>query len=89
MTQEEKWQAESTGARWERTVKRLITLVIISLVLLFASNAFWLYAWLQYDYTSEEAVYEQDGNGVNNINTGTQGDVNNGANANNPNADTH
>jgi hypothetical protein len=44
---------------------------------MFASNALWLYAWCQYDYTSEKVTYSQDGEGLNNINTGTQGDVSN------------
>ena len=88
MTQEEKWQAESTGARWERTVKRLITLVIISLVLLFASNAFWLYAWLQYDYTGNESVVIDGKDGIANY-IGQNGDIDNGFNYNTQNADTH
>lgn len=65
---------EGTQARNERTTKRLIFVVLLTVVLLFASNALWLYAWMQYDYTGE--VYEQDGQGYNNINTGSQGDVN-------------
>lgn len=89
MTQEEKWREEAKDARHERTIKRLIIALIIEAVLIFAESAIWLNAWTQYDYTSEESVYKQDGNGVNNINTGTQGDVNNGADTNNPKADTH
>lgn len=74
---------EGTQARNERTTKRLIFAVVFTIILLFASNALWLYAWMQYDYesTDETTTYEysQDGEGYNNINTGTQGDVNNGA----------
>lgn len=33
----------------------------------------------QYEFVSEEITYTQDGEGYNNINTGTQGDVVNGA----------
>lgn len=44
---------ESMMARYERHTKRLIIALIIAVVLMFASNALWLYAWCQYDYTSE------------------------------------
>lgn len=74
---------ESAEAKAERTGRRLIVALIIAVVLLFASNALWLYAWNQYDYVSEAetetVTYKQDGEGYNNINTGTQGDVTNGA----------
>lgn len=66
---------ETEVARNERTTKRLITALIITIILLFAANAIWLYAWVQYDYTSEEVTYSQDGEGLNNINNGLQGDI--------------
>ena len=73
---------ELMQVKHERTVKRLIFALVLAIIIIFASNAAWLYAWCQYDYTSEEVVHEytytQDGRGVNNINTGTQGDVING-----------
>lgn len=56
---------ESTTARNERTIKRLIIALLVSIVLLFASNAVWLWAWMQYDYTGTETVYQQDGEGLN------------------------
>lgn len=68
---------ESAQVRSERHIKRLIIALVISIILMFTSNALWLYAWCQYDYTSEEVTYSQDGEGLNNINTGTQGDVSN------------
>jgi hypothetical protein len=61
----------------------------------------WFYAWVittllwfstiigfvwhlnQYDFASY--TYEQDGDGYNNVNTGMQGDVNNGTKTNNTN----
>lgn len=70
---------EAEQARSERTIKRLIIALILSILLMFASHAIWLYAWCQYDYSSEEATYSQDGKGINNINAGTQGDINNGS----------
>lgn len=66
---------ETEVARDERTTKRLITALIIAIILIFASNALWLLAWIQYDYTSEEVTYSQDGEGFNNINTGEMGDI--------------
>lgn len=72
---------EGTQARNERTIKRLIICVIIAVILLFASNAFWLYEWTQYDYIASDTdtTYTQDGGGYNNINTGEQGDITHGA----------
>ena len=69
---------EASEARADRRNKRLIIALIISIVLMFASNIAWLYAWCQYDYSSQDTFYSQDGEGVNNINTCNQGDVANG-----------
>lgn len=76
---------ESVQVRNERINKRLIIALFMSIAFLFLSNAIWLYAWLQYDYSSSDTTtttttkYSQDGQGINNINTGRQGDVLNGA----------
>lgn len=56
---------ESSIARMERQIKRLWIALIVAVCLLFASNAAWLYAWCQYDYSSEETIYQQDGKGTN------------------------
>lgn len=56
---------ESAMARSERHIKRLWIALLLSVAMIFASNAFWLYAWCQYDYVGEETVYQQDGTGVN------------------------
>lgn len=73
---------EGAQAKNERTVKRLVIALIIAICLIFASNTLWLYAWMKYDYVSEDQTetytYTQDGHGYNNINTGLQGDVTNG-----------
>lgn len=73
---------ESAQSRMERNNKRLTIALVIAIILIFLSNALWLYSWIQYDYASEETstteTYQQDGNGYNNINTGSQGDVTNG-----------
>lgn len=75
--------AEFEGAqiRHERTVKRFIIALIIFAILFFANNAIWLYAWLQYDYTSTEteSVVEQNANDGGDVNyIGNDGDINNG-----------
>ena len=63
----------------ERTVKRQWIALIIALCMLFASNAAWLYAWMQYDYTSEEIIVEQDAQDGGNANyIGNDGDIVNG-----------
>lgn len=56
---------ESAQARSERMNRRLVIALVIAVILIFASNALWLWAWMQYDYTGEETVYTQDGQGIN------------------------
>ena len=56
---------ESSMARMERQIKRLWIAVIVAVCLLFASSAIFAYAWLQYDYSSEETIYQQDVEGTN------------------------
>ena len=58
---------ESAQARNERTVKRLVIAIIVLALLWFATIGIGIYAWMQYDYTSEETVteYTQDGEGMN------------------------
>ena len=68
---------EGTIARFERTIRRLIILVGITILLLFASNAIWIYEWNQYDYT-EVTVDSQDGSNANFMGAGASGVINNG-----------
>ena len=56
---------EASMARMERQIKRLWITVIVAVALLFASGAIFAYAWLQYDYSSEETINQQDGEGTN------------------------
>ena len=56
---------ESSMARMERQIKRLWIALIISIAMLFTSGAIFTYAWLQYDYSSEETIYHQDGEDTN------------------------
>ena len=68
---------ESAMARNERTLKRMIIALAITVVLLFATNAAWLYVWNQYDYESEVVTVDsEDGGNANYI--GNNGDINNG-----------
>ena len=74
---------ESELARFERIIKRLCLLLVMLIILLFASNLAWLYAWNQYDYETvetQEIQADQDGKGVNII--GGE-DVNYGADSKN------
>ena len=56
---------EAAEARHERYIKRLVIAIVVAVVLMFASNALWLYAWTQYDYESYSVDYQQDGQGLN------------------------
>lgn len=70
---------EASMARMERQIKRLWIAVIVAVCLLFASNA----GWLIYESQFETFYCEQDGEGINNVNIGEQGDLNNGAESEN------
>ena len=71
---------ESSMARMERQIKRLWIALIVVIAMLFASNA----GWLIYESQFATISYEQDGEGINNVNIGEQGDLNNGAESENP-----
>lgn len=69
---------ESQMSRNERSIKRLVIALIVAILLMFASNAIWIYAWTSYDYTSEERTIEVDAkDGVANY-IGNNGDILNG-----------
>ena len=72
---------ESAMARNERTAKRLVIALIVAIALIFASNAAWLYAWMQYDYTSDMTTSEITVDGKDGIANyiGNDGDINNGS----------
>ena len=70
---------ESSMARMERQIKRLWIALIASVVLLFSSSAICTWAWMQYDYSSEEVIVDvnsDDGGNANYI--GNDGDIVNG-----------
>lgn len=58
---------ESEAARHERTVKRLLTALIITILLMVGTNMAWLYVFNQYDFSSEEITMETTDDGNNNM----------------------
>lgn len=56
---------ESVQTKNDILVRRLVKALVLAIILLFISNAAWLYAWCQYDYTGTETTYTQYGKGVN------------------------
>lgn len=68
---------ERMQAKDERNDKWRNIIIILLIVLLVATNAMWLWAWNQYDYTEEyTSVEADDGSNANYI--GHNGDINNG-----------
>lgn len=71
---------EGILSRMERSNKRMLIALILAVVLLFASNAIWLYEWTQYDYcgdtTSQDVTLESKDGIANYI--GNNGDISNG-----------
>ena len=67
---------EGELARNERTVKRLIIALVATIVMLFLSNAMWLYAWNCYDYEDDLKSISVDGGDYGNTNyIGGNGDI--------------
>ena len=68
---------EAEMARHERTIKRLVTLLILTVGLLFASNVAWLWFFNSFDIISDEITV--DGTQAGNANfIGQDGVINNG-----------
>lgn len=55
-------------------IKRLFICIIVLIVILFASNLAWLYAWIQYDYESVSVEQSSDSDGDCNF-IGEGGDI--------------
>jgi hypothetical protein len=70
---------EKAMQRAERHTRRLWIALIVAVALIFASNV----AWLWYESQFETITYQQEGEGINNVNYGEQGDLNNGAESEN------
>ena len=72
---------ESVQARNERTIKRLWISTIILVILLFVSNALWLYEFTRYDYETYSVDMDagETGDALYNY-IGEDGDIYNGTN---------
>lgn len=70
---------EGEAARHERTVKRLLTALLVTILLMVGTNLAWLYVWNQYDFSSESYVIEgNDQSNANYLESGQEGVINNG-----------
>lgn len=58
---------EDAQVRSERTIKRLVIVIILVASMLFASNAIWLYAWMQFDYEIQDVDLDSGEGGINNF----------------------
>lgn len=66
---------DDTVSQYKETVKKLWIALIVLASMFFASNS----GWLIYESQFVEVSYEQDGDGLNNVNLGEQGDLKHGA----------
>lgn len=67
---------EAEMARHERTIKRLLIALVVSVALIFVSNIAWLWFFNQFDYATETVTQELDSGNANYI--GADGTINNG-----------
>ena len=67
---------EGEQARHERTVKRLVLALLVSIALLFLSNVAWLWFFNQFDYSTD--TVEQGTTTGDNSYIGASGVINNG-----------
>jgi hypothetical protein len=70
---------QSAAARQERQIRRMWIALIVAISMLFFTNMI----WIGYESQFETISYEQDGEGINNVNLGEQGDLINGAESEN------
>ena len=69
---------EGMMARHERTIKHFIIALVVVTLLMFVSNAIWVYEWSMYEYTGTSETVSIDGKeGVANY-IGNDGDITNG-----------
>ena len=70
---------ESEASRHERTVKRLLIALLLTIVLMVGTNLAWLYVFNQYDISSASYTVESDNDGNSNmLQAGMNGVINNG-----------
>lgn len=68
---------QDTMTRLESAIRKLIVALVVTIVLMFASNIAWLIAWNMYDYESTSVVVDGDSKGNANY-VGANGYINNG-----------
>lgn len=68
---------EGTMARFERTIRKMALIIIVAIVMIFASNMAWLYAWNLYDYNDTQVIVDGESKGNANY-IGASGVINNG-----------
>lgn len=72
---------EGAQVRNERTFKRLLICLMVTIVLLFVSNAVWLYCWMQFEYVDlDDTVSVEAKDGIANF-IGEDGVITNGSNS--------
>ena len=64
---------EIAEAKNERLIKRLIIALVITIILMFITNIFWIYEFCNYDYLTEETTVDADCGTANYI--GQDGDI--------------
>ena len=73
---EQQYNLDVTLALVERTIKRLWILIILLVILLFGTNAAWIYYESQWEVVETQVVQDND-NGLNNY-IGNDGSIYNG-----------
>lgn len=68
---------ETEMARHERTIRRLLTALVVAIVLLCASNLGWLWFFNQFDFQTETVMFDTEDGGDNSY-IGNDGVINNG-----------
>jgi len=64
---------EIAEAKNERLIKRLIIALVITIILMFITNVFWIHEFCSYDYLAEETTVDADYGTANYI--GQDGDI--------------
>lgn len=64
---------ESAEAKNERTIKRLIIALVISIILMFATNIIWIIEFCSFDYSETTTTVDAGGGTANYI--GQDGDI--------------
>ena len=67
---------EGEVSRHERTVKRLLIALVVTIALLFVSNMAWLWFFNQFDFESQTVMFDTDEGGDNSY-IGNDGEINN------------